>query len=157
MDNIQNIYDLLNWRNNKEKRSEGIRLAKNIKDLSLLITPPAPPSVWECCADILFEKTDSELEPYLLGLLEWLQDLNWPGAQTILDRLLLLNGGLLYVPFLQCFHNAHEQMGDEGLRWLDYLSELLDNKLLKSHLPDDVLRILSKHYKNWGFWCQDAE
>lgn len=55
---------------------EGIRLAREINDLSLLIQPPAEPSVWEHCAKILCEKTDVELEPYLDELLEWLQDLN---------------------------------------------------------------------------------
>lgn len=48
MNNIYNIYKLLNWKNSPETRLEGIRLAKEINDLSLLIQPPADPSVWEC-------------------------------------------------------------------------------------------------------------
>lgn len=58
---------------------EGIRLVREINDLSLLIQLPAEPSVWDNCAKILSERTDKELSPYLVELLEWLQDLNWLG------------------------------------------------------------------------------
>ena len=87
MNDIQSVYKMLNWENSAEIQSKGLRLAKEIEDLSLLILPPAPPSVWECCAQVLYEKTDDVLEPYLDSLLEWLQDLNWPGAFCILNRL----------------------------------------------------------------------
>lgn len=72
MNNIYDLYKLLNWKNPPEIQLEGIRLAKEINDLSLLIQPPADPSVWECCAQILYEKSDAVLEPYLNSLLEWL-------------------------------------------------------------------------------------
>ncbi|MBQ9119946.1 MAG: DivIVA domain-containing protein, partial [Lachnospiraceae bacterium] len=36
---------------------------------------------------ILAEKSDEELSPHLIQLMEWLQDLNWPGAVCIQDRL----------------------------------------------------------------------
>lgn len=89
---INQIYKMLDWRNPNEIQLEGIRMAREINDLSLLIQPPASPSVWEWCAKILYEKTDAELEPYLDGLLGWLQDLNWPGALIILDRLKIFSG-----------------------------------------------------------------
>ena len=44
-------------------------------------------SVLEHCSKILSEKTDVESEPYLDGLSEWMQDLNWPGTLTIVYRL----------------------------------------------------------------------
>lgn len=43
--------------------------------------------LWDNCAKILSEKTDDELFPYVTELLMWLQDLNWPGAFCILDRM----------------------------------------------------------------------
>lgn len=150
--NIQSIYKMLNFENSNETRSKGIRLAREIEDLSLLIFPPAAPSVWECCAQVLSEKTDTVLEPYLDSILKWLQDLNWPGALVILDRLKSFSGKKLKKPFINCFAFAQNTPGKEGLMWLDYLSELLDNKELKAELPESTIEVLEKHYKNWGEW-----
>ena len=145
MSNIQTIYQMLNWENTNEIQAEGLSLARKIEDLSLLILPPAAPSVWECCAQVLSEKTDTVLEPYLGSILEWLQDLNWPGALTILDRLKLFSGRKLAKPFIDCFTYARNQNNEEGMMWLDYLSELLDNEELKSELPKQIIEILQKH------------
>lgn len=155
MCNINEIYKMLEWKNTDEMQAEGLRLARNIKDMSLLIFPPAEPSVWERCAQVLCEKTEVTLEPYLDDLLEWLQDLNWPGALIILDRLKVFSGKKLKKPFIDCFIHAQNLNNDEGLRWIDYLSELLDNEELKAELPKSIVDVLQRHYKNWGFWCDD--
>lgn len=155
MSNTNRIYKMLNWNNPPETRLEGIRLAKKINDLSLLIKPPDEPSVWECCAQILCEKSDSVLKPYLNGLLEWLQDLNWPGALFILDRLKVFSGEALKNPFINCFDYAINLNNEEGLMWLDYLSELLDNEQLKEELPEEIIKRLQEHYHSWGFWRDD--
>ena len=73
-------------------------------------------------------KSDSVLEPYLDEILKWLQDLNWPGASIILNRLKNYSGEKLKKPFLKCFTKAINLNNEHGLMWLDYLSELLDNK-----------------------------
>ena len=36
---------------------------------------------------IIYNFTDEKIKPYLYQLLEWLQDLNWPGALIIAERL----------------------------------------------------------------------
>ena len=145
MVNISDIYKMLSFNNSIQTRTEGIRLAKEIKDLSLLIMPPAAPSVWECCAQVLFEKKDLELEPYLYELLGWLQDLNWPGALLILDRLKFFSGKKLKKPFMDRFLYASNSNNDEGLMWMDYSSELLDNEELKKELPRTVIEKLQKN------------
>lgn len=155
MNDIQIIYKMMNWENPDEVRAEGLRLAKRITDLSLLILPPAEPSVWECCAQVLCEKTDLVLTPYLEKLLEWLRDLNWPGSLIILDRLKFFSGEKLKRPFVDCVVNANTLNNEEGLMWLDYLSELLDNEELRAVLPKQIVVKLQNHYKNWGFWRDD--
>lgn len=150
MQDINKIYNMLNWENPSEIQLEGIRLAKKISDLSSLIQPPAAPSVWEHCANILSEKSDVELEPYLDSLLEWLEDLNWPGALTILNRLKLFSGEKLKLPLEKAVAKSKEMSYEEGYRWLDYLSELLENRMLVSNLSQEVLTSLEKHYNNWG-------
>lgn len=142
MGNIKHIYKMLNWKNPSKIQLEGIRLAKQIDDLSLLICPPAEPSVWEHCADILCDKSDDVLEPYINSLLEWLQDLNWPGALAILNRLKAFSGKKLKMPFLKCVERADELYKKDGTMWIVYLSELLDNEDLKAELPKEILNKL---------------
>jgi len=87
---ITKIMDMLDWNMPHEIQMKGISLAKNIKTIIPFIQPVSPEhnkNVWENCAIILSEKSDEELKPYLIELLEWLQDMNWPGAFCILNRL----------------------------------------------------------------------
>ena len=53
----------------------------------IIVPPEKSKSVWESCAKVISLKTDEELEPFLYLLFEWLQDMNWPGAYIIFDRL----------------------------------------------------------------------
>ena len=152
MNDIQNIYKMLNWENTAEVRAEGFRLAQKENNLSLLIMPPAPPSVWEACAQVLSEKTDAALEPYLNSLFEWLYDYNWPGTRIILDRLKIFSGERMKKTFIKFYTDAINMNNRDGLVWLDILSELLDNESLKAVLPKEIIEKLQKHYKNNSFW-----
>lgn len=89
MINIDYIMELLDWSNSTEKQLQGILLAREIKCINVFLQPGFPygKSVWNNCAKILSERTNEELSPYLIDLMEWLQDMNWPGAFCILDRL----------------------------------------------------------------------
>lgn len=147
MVNIQDIYKMLNWKSSPETQSEGMNLARKVNDLSLLIQPHAEPSVWERCAEVLSEKSDDILEPYLYSLLDWLYDLNWPGALTILERLKVFSGKKLKKPFIayysMCVSNLNNEYGETQL---EYLSELLDNEELKEELPNEIVEDLKKYY-----------
>ena len=142
MTDIKEIYQKLHWENTEQKKQEGMRLARQVEDLSLLLMPPAPAYVWICCAQVLSEKTDSVLEPYLYGLLEWLYDLNWPGALKVLERLKNFSGEKLKQPFVDCCTRALQQNNDEGLKWLVGLAELLDNQRLKAQLSKEWIATL---------------
>lgn len=152
MTDIAMVYQMLNWKAPFAIQAQGKELARKVKDLSLLIQPPAEPSVWEQCAAILSEKTDTQLEPYLTELLQWLQDLNWPGAVTIAERLKTLSGEKLKKPFEDAVIQSKKMDRHEGSMWQDYLSELLDNRELVPLLSDDVTVLLKQHYHNWGNW-----
>lgn len=87
---IEKILDMLDWHRPAEVQAEGMALARNMGTISPFIQPLTPKyskNVWDNCAAIIAEKSDEELKPYLAELLEWLQDMNWPGAFCILDRL----------------------------------------------------------------------
>lgn len=159
MYDINEIYKMLNWQSGVDDQIQGIKLARNLEDVSLLILPCAnngeSKGVWENCARALYELSDDRLEKYLPSLLEWLQDLNWPGALIILDRLKVFSGEKLKKPFIDCLTYIRNLNNEEGLIWLDYLSELLDNEELKAELPKPIIEMLQKHYKNWGFWYEE--
>lgn len=157
MDNIEKIMKMINWNSDIETQNKGVKLASHINDLSIFIQPMefGSKAVWENCAKILSEKSDDELVPYLNDILEWLQDINWPGAFKIIERLKCFSGEKLLQSFIYTFKKAKELNNEEGLMWLDYLSELLDNKEVEQMLPEEVLNILRQHYHNWGGWYKE--
>ena len=89
MVNIDYIMQLIDWNNSIKKQLKGIKLAQDVKCINVFLQPSSPygKNTWENCAKILSEKTDKELSPYLIDLMEWLQDMNWPGAFCICERL----------------------------------------------------------------------
>ena len=90
MVNIDYIMDLLDWNNSTEKQEQGVKLAKDVKCINVFLQPCSchyGKNVWDNCAKILSARSNEELSPYLIELMEWLQDMNWPGAWCILERL----------------------------------------------------------------------
>ena len=89
MCDIDEIMDMFDWNNDIEKQQHGLELAQDIKCINAFLQPGTPygKSVWENCAKVLCARSDDELRPYLIPLFEWLQDLNWPGALLIYERI----------------------------------------------------------------------
>ena len=112
MCSIDRIFEMLYRDNDEETQRLGIEEAKKIKYLSVFIQPVESESIWENCAKVLVDKSDAELCPYLPNLLEWLQDLNWPGAQLIYDRLTELSKKDIKNPLSECLSLA-EARGDK--------------------------------------------
>ena len=91
MTNITDIYEMLDWNKPSEIQSRGRELAQGVENLELFIQPlflKYNKNIWDNCARILASKSDDELSLYFVKLFEWLQDMNWPGACLIYDRLL---------------------------------------------------------------------
>ncbi len=158
MINIDYIMSLIDWNKSINEQADGIKMAEEVENINVFLQPcnkKYNKNVWDNCAKILSKRTDDELSPYLVELLDWLQDLNWPGALVILDRLKVFSGKKLKKPFIDRFTYAVNLNNEEGLMWLDYLSELLDNEQLKAELPKEIIEKLQEHYQNWGFWYDD--
>ena len=81
------MFKMLSWNSPEEVQEEGLRVASKVQYLSVFLRPIESKSVWENCAKVLSEKQDWQLERYLFSLFEWLQDMNWPGAFLIWERL----------------------------------------------------------------------
>lgn len=90
MADIDSILDLLDWNRTEEEQAEGLRLARQVKAFNVFLQPydkKNNKNVWDNCALIVSEKEDSDLFVYLPNLFMWIQDLNWPGALCIVERL----------------------------------------------------------------------
>lgn len=150
---IESIYKKLHWKNSKEIQEEGIKEALKIKDLSYFMQPLDPKynkSIWNNCANIIVQREDAELRSYIRPMMEWLQDINWPGAFTIKERLDKMSADDLIEPYLTCIEDAIRE-GEEST-WLDYLAGLIDNEELFYLLPDDKRKLMREKYKIfWGY------
>ena len=90
MVNIDYIMSLIDWKKSEKDQLKGIEMARDIRNINVFLQPcnkGYDKNVWDNCAKILSERNDEELLPYLIDLFRWLQDLNWPGAFCILNRL----------------------------------------------------------------------
>lgn len=98
MKNVFEIYEKI-----KNHNYGSLKEFESIKEIYIFIQPnylDYNKNIWEDCANILAIKSDEELIPYLIPLFEWLQDLNWPGAQTISNRLSLISPNILSNSFM---------------------------------------------------------
>lgn len=87
---IDEIIDMLVWNRPEEVQKEGLRLAREVKCLNAFVQPcfsGYSKNVWDNCALVLAERSDEELQPVIIELFRWLEDMNWPGAECIYDRL----------------------------------------------------------------------
>ena len=84
---IDQLFEMLSSNNEEKIQMQAIEEAKKIKNLSVLIQPIESKSIWENCAKVLASKSDKELAIYLIDMFQWLQDMNWPGADIIYERL----------------------------------------------------------------------
>ena len=124
--NIDLIMDMLDWNQPKEIQNQGRRMARELKCINVFLQPchkGCNKNVWDNCALILSERKDEELEPYLCKLLSWLQDLNWPGAEIIMERMEKYKKTKMFVWALrECMEDARK-LDDEN--WRNNLLELI--------------------------------
>lgn len=142
LDNIISIYRMLDWNSSIEDQKKGILNAQKIKDISCFIQPmdrQFNKSIWENCAIIISQRENEELAPYMIPLLEWLQDINWPGANTISERLKKMPIDFILKPMSYVIMRASEK---EDKEWLYNLRELVNNDIFQM-LSHDKKRIIN--------------
>lgn len=125
MVNIDYIMDLLDWNNSIERQEQGIEMAKDVKCINVFLQPGSRyygKNVWDNCAKILSARSNEELSPYMIELMEWLQDMNWPGAFCIFDRLKgMVNEQLFqysYTICLKCARALDDETWESNLKML---------------------------------------
>lgn len=147
---IDEIMNMIDWNQSSENQEMGLKLADSINCINVFLQPKDKKNnknVWENCAKVLSKKTDEKLQPYLEELLEWLQDLNWPGAITILERLLYYKDTeRLAMVFKECVNRAF-LLGED--KWLVNLSELMSSPSLLQSLDTSTRERLKRAQSNW--------
>ena len=146
MCDIDRIMYLINWDRSMEEQQEGISMARQVSCIKAFFQPGGPEcgkGVWDNCAIILSERTDQELNPYLLDMLLWLEDLNWPGAERIQRRLIRFQDVSTLSMYLNAMIPALSLLGQSS--WLMFLGDLLENEPLKESLHPGVVDVLCSH------------
>ena len=147
---IDTLFEMLDENQPIEVQEEAIREARKIKSLSVLMQPVEYKLSWKNCAKVICEKTDKELNSYKYEMLEWLQDLNWPGAFLIMERLEKMNPQLLLNATIYAVKQALLLKDNE---WLTYMSYLLKNKKFYNALSEEkkYQKIMKRYYESyWG-------
>ena len=141
---IDDIMKMLDENNVQELQNKGVELGKKIEAINAFILPLNKgynTNVWKNCAKILASKSDEILEPYLDYLLEWIEDINWPGALIIIERLKQFSD-------IEKFYTVYEDtvkraFGTNRGMWIANLSKLIeDNEKLRKKLPENLIRII---------------
>ena len=123
--NIDYIMGLLDWNKSIAYQAEGIKMAENIENINVFLQPCSKnynKNVWDNCAKILSARSNEELSPYMIELMEWLQDMNWPGAFCIFERLKgMVNEQLFQHSYTICLKYAQaleDEVWENNLRML---------------------------------------
>ena len=146
-DRLNEIFSFIHWNSDRVRQKEGIEMAKSISDISFFIQPGTNKAIWENCAVILQSRSDSELSPYLSKLLEWTQDINWPGAQIIYDRLRLIPASIIVEQLKVCVTRATSASNQE---WLAQLAGFADNDEVSRAFSQEELNALQDSKE--AFW-----
>ena len=136
---IDEIYNLFMWDNqlsleeNESKVQKGIETAKQIKNVfpfmqPIVVPPEKSKLVWEPCAKVVAMRSDEELEPFMFMLLEWIQDLSWPGALIIYNRLAQIPYNTIAFAFE---HSRIKAKQTNDSCWLAVLDDLYEDMTKK--------------------------
>ena len=146
MNNIDEIMALIDWARSDEEQKRGIEMAREVQCIRAFFQPSGPgycKSVWGNCAHILCERQDADLIPYVLEMLMWLQDLNWPGAEQILARLHRFEDVAILSETIAEMIPALVAIGEDA--WLASIAQLLIHQKLADSLDEDTKRVLAKY------------
>ena len=147
---IDTLFVMLDEEQPTEVQEAALREARKIKSLSVFMQPIEYKWSWENCAKVICEKTDEELNSYKYEMLEWLRDLNWPGAFLVMERLEKMDSQLLVYAVGYQVKQALLLKDNEWLGWMSYL---LKNKKFYDALSEEkkYQKILKRYHKKyWG-------
>ncbi|ETT62605.1 hypothetical protein C173_25936 [Paenibacillus sp. FSL R7-277] len=139
MEDIQALIQKLDWDTPEAEQAEAIHKLQDIRDGELhLLLQPLGKGYWDGAAEVIVRLGFPRVKPILPGLLEWIQDMNWPGAAQIAPFLREIGNPL--IPYIQdVFRNQSQD--EEWMYWI--FEMILDhwNKEQITPLREDLIRL----------------
>lgn len=84
MEDNQALIQKLDWDTSEGEQAEAIQKLQDIQDAELhLLLQPLGKEYWDGAAEVIVKLGYPRVKPILPGLLEWIQDTNWPGSRRI--------------------------------------------------------------------------
>jgi len=137
---IHELIKFLHWDTPKSVIENVIKELVQIDNQYLpFLLQPMGKAYWDNAALVLSEIEYVRLEPLIPGMIEWMRDLNWPGAMTIAN--LLCNIGEAVVPHLKIYFLESD---DQLISWI--LSEIVGDwpKTFVVHVQTDLVRLAQR-------------
>ena len=111
-------------------------------DVAELILPAREKGLFQRCAFIISKMPIDFIAKHAVELMEWFQDLNWPGAALIQQRLILFSKTEMLAAIVNRMVRSLSILADDV--WLNSIKGLEQNANLKTLLCKDVVDILEK-------------
>lgn len=122
MEETSSLIKKLSWHTREEEKEEAIHKLQYIKDEALhLLVQPISKDYWDGAAETVIRLGYPRVKSILPGLLEWIQDLNWPGAREIADFLLEIGDPM--IPYVKDVLNQYS----DDQEWVYWIFEVLIN------------------------------
>ncbi|MEK3982541.1 DUF5071 domain-containing protein [Paenibacillus sp. FSL K6-3166] len=122
MENVSNVIKKLSWGTPEDEKEEAMKKLQYIRDEDLhLLLQPISKEYWDGAAETVIRLGYPRVKSILPGLLEWIQDRNWPGAGEIADFLLEIGDPM--IPYVKDVLNQHS----EDQEWVYWIFEVLIN------------------------------
>lgn len=116
MDEVSNLIKKLSWHTPEEEKEDAIKKLQYIEDEDLhLLLQPISKDYWDGAAETVVRLGYPRVKSILSGLLEWIQDTNWPGAGGIADFLLEIGDPM--IPYVKDVLN-HQSDDQEWVYWI---------------------------------------
>ncbi|WP_440962201.1 DUF5071 domain-containing protein [Paenibacillus nitricinens] len=122
MENVSSLIKKLSWGTPEDEKEEAMKKLQYIRDEDLhLLLQPISKEYWDGAAETVIRLGYPRVKSILPGLLEWIQDRNWPGAGEIADFLLEIGDPM--IPYVKDVLNQHS----EDQEWVYWIFEVLIN------------------------------
>lgn len=116
MEEVTKLIEKLSWNTPEEDKEDAIKKLQYIKDEDLhLLLQPISKSYWDGAAEVVVNLGYPRVKRILAGLLEWIQDMNWPGARQI--SVFLREIGDPIIPYIKDALNQHSD-DSEWTEWI---------------------------------------
>lgn len=142
--NTEKIYRMIDWNMPRSIQNQGIQMAEtmDVDPFVLPLTSKYNKNIWHNCSIIVSKRDDETLRPYLYRLMQWVEDLNWPGALKVLRRLKQYESDLSFeLSIMKCRREAlrdnpiwDETLYSLSLAKMDLMDYPMIMRLLQSNL-----------------------